>query len=196
MSVPSGGDPVVSQSVALEAAHGGGSPAHDPTAYPAILRQLAELSAVAGCSCACAVAVLTVASVCGRAWLSSPVPGDIEITQFGIALCIALCLPWAQLRGSNILVDFFTQRASPRVQGVLDAFGSLLVALMVGLLALRTAAGAVAVQEAGEATMILDLPMWLTYAVLAPGLGLTAVIALWQIRLHLSAPRRAAEVQP
>ena len=51
---------------------------------------------------------------------------------------------------------------------------------MVALLAWRSAAGALAVREAGETTMILGLPMWISYGALAPGLALTAVIALLQ----------------
>ena len=41
-----------------------------------------------------------------------PIQGDVELTQFGIAVCISLCLPWCQLHGANIIVDFFTQRAA------------------------------------------------------------------------------------
>jgi TRAP-type C4-dicarboxylate transport system permease small subunit len=51
---------------------------------------------------------------------------------------------------------------------------------MCRLLAARTGAGAKAVLEAGETTMIIGLPMWWAYAMLAPGLALTAAIALWQ----------------
>jgi TRAP-type C4-dicarboxylate transport system permease small subunit len=36
------------------------------------------------------------------------------------------------------------------------------------------------VSSAGEQSMILGLPMWWAYAMLAPGLALTAVIGLWQ----------------
>ncbi len=147
---------------------------------PAVLRRLAVLFAIAGGVAACAVALLTTCSIAGRALLSRPIPGDVELTQFGIALAISLCLPWAQLHGSNIIVDFFTQRSRPRTLQRLDAIGSLLLALMVGLLAWRTAAGAVSVYQAQESTMILDLPMWVTYAVLSPGLALTALIALLQ----------------
>lgn len=107
-------------------------------------------------------------------------PGDVELTQFGIALCLSLCLPWAQVHRANIIVDFFTQRASAPTLRALDRVGALLLALMVGLLAWRTAVGALAVREAHEATMILDLPMWWTYALLAPGLVLTALVALVQ----------------
>jgi TRAP-type C4-dicarboxylate transport system permease small subunit len=153
---------------------------------PPILHRLAVLFAKTGCLAACVVALLTVSSVTGRALVSRPIPGDVELTQFGIALCIALCLPWAQLRGSNIIVDFFTQNTPVRTRSRLDAFGALLLAVMVGVLAWRTAAGAVAVHDSNETTMILGLPMWVTYAVLAPGLALTALIALVQVKLHLA----------
>ncbi len=149
---------------------------------PFILRRLAAWFAIAGGAAASLVGLLTVASITGRATLSRPIPGDVELTQFGIALAIALFLPWAQLRGSNIIVDFFTQRARAATRARLDAAGSLLLAAMVGLLAWRASAGALSVREAHESTMILELPMWWTYAVLAPGLALTAVIALFQAR--------------
>jgi TRAP-type C4-dicarboxylate transport system permease small subunit len=42
------------------------------------------------------------------------------------------------------------------------------------------------VHDAFETTMILGLPMWITYAVLAPGLALTALIALVQVGLRLA----------
>jgi TRAP-type C4-dicarboxylate transport system permease small subunit len=153
---------------------------------PPILRRLAVLFAIAGCLVACATALMTVTSVTGRAAMSRPIQGDVELTQFGIAFAIALCLPWAQLRSSNIIVDFFTQAASERTLRRLDALGAFLLALMVGVLAWRTAAGALAVHEAQETTMILGLPMWWSYAVLAPGFALTAVIALVQVGLHLT----------
>ncbi len=146
-----------------------------------ILRRTAALFALAGGAVACAVALLTVTSIAGRSLLARPVPGDVELTQFGIALAIALCLPWAQLKRANIIVDFFTQKAAPRTRARLDAIGALLLALMVGLLAWRTAVGAVSSRETFETTMILDLPMWISYAVLAPGLALTAVIAVVQV---------------
>jgi TRAP-type C4-dicarboxylate transport system permease small subunit len=161
---------------------------------PLILRRLAALFAVAGGLAACAVAVLVVTSVTGRAATSQPIQGDVELTQFGIALAISLCLPWAQLQGSNIIVDFFTQKAGARTRHALDAFGSLLLSIMVGVLAWRTAAGAVSVRDAFETTMILALPMWWTYAVLAPGLALTAVVALVQVGGHLKGRAPAPHV--
>lgn len=145
-----------------------------------VLRGTAFWFAVCAGVVAGAVALMTVASVTARALIAQPIPGDVELTQFGIALSISLCLPWCQMQRSNIIVDFFTQRSSRRAQQGLDAFGALLLAAMCALLAWRTAVGAVAVNEAHESTMILELPMWWTYAMLAPGLALAGLVALWQ----------------
>lgn len=151
---------------------------------PALVRRLATAFALLGCAVASITALLTVASIAGRSLFSKPIAGDVELTQFGIALAIASSLPWCQLHGGNIIVDFFTQGLRARRLQFLDGVGTLLLALMTGLLAWRTAAGAVSVYEASETTMILGLPMGHTYAVLAPGLALTALIALMQTLQH------------
>jgi len=161
---------------------------------PVFVRRLAALFAVAGCVAACAVALMVVVSIIGRNALSRPVPGDVELSQFGIALCISLCLPWCQLRGGNILVDFFTQKASARTLRRLDAAGAALVALFTAVLAWRTGVGAVTVRESMETTMILDLPMWWSYAVLVPGLALTAVVAALQAWCHATGRAAVPEV--
>ncbi len=145
-----------------------------------LLRRIAWFFALAGGGVASAVALMVVTSIAGRALWSTPIQGDVELTQFGIALTISLCLPWCQLHGANIIVDFFTQGLPQRVNRTLDGIGAILLALMCALLSLRTAVGAIAVSEAGETTMILGLPMGWNYLLLAPGLALTTVVALWQ----------------
>jgi TRAP-type C4-dicarboxylate transport system permease small subunit len=144
------------------------------------LRWLAQAFALLGAATAALVALLTVASIAGRALLAQPIPGDVELTQFGSALSISLCLGWCQVQGSNLIVNFFTQRLPQRPRRTLDAAGALLLALMCGLLAWRAAAGSMDVRAAGETSMILGLPMWWLYASLAPGLALAGLIALYQ----------------
>ncbi len=145
-----------------------------------LLRRLALGFALAGVLAALAVALMVVASIAGRSLASYPIPGDVEITQFGVALCISLCLPWSQLQRANIIVDFFTQNLPERRVRLLDGIGAVLLALMCALLAWRTGAGAIAVHQARETSMILALPMWWAYASLAPGLALAALIAFVQ----------------
>jgi len=150
----------------------------------ALLRGTALLFALVGGLCASAVAFLTVASIAGRALWSSPIAGDVELTQFGVALSISLCLPWCQVRRGNIIVDFFTERAAPRTRHWLDGMGAVLLAAMMALLAWRTAVGAQSSVETNETSMILGLPMWVVYAVLAPGFALTMAVALYQALAH------------
>ena len=151
-----------------------------------LLNRVAWLFAMLGGLVASLVALMTVVSIASRALTTRPIAGDFELTQFGIAVCISLCLPWCQLHGGNIIVDFFTQRAAARTRQRLDAAGALLLAVMVALLAWRTAVGAVGVREAGEETMILGVPLWWMYLLLAPGLGLTTLVAVIQAALHLA----------
>ncbi|WP_240787181.1 TRAP transporter small permease [Ramlibacter rhizophilus] len=142
--------------------------------------------ALLGAAAALAVAVMVTWSVVGRAIWLEPIQGDVELTQMGIALSISLCIPWCQLKGANIIVDFFTQKlATPTIRR-LDGFGALMLAIMYALLAWRTSVGAVSVMEAYESTMILGLPMWWSYAALAPGLGLACLVALVQAWMHFA----------
>jgi TRAP-type C4-dicarboxylate transport system permease small subunit len=141
---------------------------------------LARWAAIVGMAIALAIALMVVASIIGRAFFKAPIQGDIELTQFGIALAISLALPWCQWQRANIIVDFFTQNSSPQRQRFLDTCGAILIAAMYALLAWRTTVGAASVKEASETTMILGLPMYWVYASLAPGLVLASIIALWQ----------------
>ena len=150
----------------------------------AVLRRVAQAFALAGSAMACSAALLVTSSITLRALTTRPIQGDVELTQFAIALAISLALPWCQLRGANIIVDFFTQGMSARQTRRLDGFGALLVALLCALLAWRTSVGAISVWQATETSMILGLPMWWVYASLAPGLALTALVALVQAGLH------------
>jgi TRAP-type C4-dicarboxylate transport system permease small subunit len=151
-----------------------------------LIRWFSRWFAVAGAAVALFVAGMTSYSVISRWLTSKPVQGDVELTQMGIALSISLCVPWCQMRNSNIIVDFFTQKFSPRKQDVLDGVGCMLLALMCSVLAWRTGIGALSVHQSNETSMILGLPMWWVYAALAPGLALTALICLIQAWLYFT----------
>lgn len=131
----------------------------------------------------------TVLSVLGRWLFSKPLLGDIEVTQVGMAMAISAYLPLCQLNQGNIIVDFFTSRADPRWRAGMDGAGALLMAVLAGLLAWRTAAGAVSAHQGHATTTLLQWPEWITYAVMVPPLALTALIAL---RMSAGALRAAA----
>ena len=154
-----------------------------------VLDGLARGVALAGGVILVALTLMSVASVAGRALLGTPVPGDFELVQIGCGAAIAAFLPYCQLRRGNIIVDFFTTRASPRVQGALDTLGAVLVALVMAVLAWRTALGMLAVKAAGEVSMIVSFPIWIGYAAIVPSLVLATLVALATARESWKAAR-------
>lgn len=150
---------------------------------------LARAFAFAGGVVLVAMTGMSVVSIAGRTVLGRPLAGDFELVQVGCAVAVAAFLPYCQLRRGNIIVDFFTVRAGPRVQAALDALGALLLAAVMALLAWRTAAGMLTVKAAGEITMIVGFPVWLGYAAIVPSLALTALVGLVTALEALTASR-------
>jgi TRAP-type C4-dicarboxylate transport system permease small subunit len=144
----------------------------------ALIERLAWISALASGAILTAIALMSVASIVMRSLGFQPIQGDFELVQVGLAACVALLLPWCQLNGGNLIVDFFTVQLRRSIQRRLDAFGALLFAIVMALVAWRTAVGALSIKTAGETTMILGFPIWIGYAVMTPGLILTVVTAL------------------
>ena len=144
---------------------------------PTWLDRACEVCALAGGAVLTSLALMSVASIAGRALFSRPLPGDYELVQTGCAVFVAMCLPYCQLKHANIIVDFFTAKASRRTQARLDAFGALLVGLVMLLITWRTGVGLASIRASGETTMILGMPSWWTYAAMLPGIALTALVA-------------------
>lgn len=124
------------------------------------------------------IAVMTVVSVIGRAAFGKPVPGDIELTQYAIAVAISAFLPYCLFSGGNLIVDFFTAKAKERTRRVLDAIGAFTLAFAMGLFAWRTVVGMFSVKAAGETSMVISVPLWWTYAGMAPCFVLATLAAL------------------
>ena len=124
------------------------------------------------------LAMMTVVSVIGRAVFGQPVPGDIEITQYVIAVAISSFFPYCLFSGGNLIVDFFTAKASADTRRVLDAAGALTLAFAMGLFAWRTVVGTISIKSSGETSMVISMPLWWTYALMAPCFVLATLAAL------------------
>ena len=157
--------------------------ANPPAGRPSLIEKLAALSAFAGGAILTAITVMAVASIAMRSLGFQPIQGDFELVQVALAGCIALMLPWCQLKGGNLTVDFFTARLRKTRQRHLDAVGALLFAVIMTVVAWRTCAGAIAAKASNESTMILGFPLWIGYAAMIPGLVLTAIAALQTARV-------------
>lgn len=144
-----------------------------------IIKRLCEAFALAGGLILVGVTLMSAWSIVGRALFNQPLQGDYELVQAGCAVFVAMCLPYCQWQRANIIVDFFTTRASQATQARLDALGALLLGLLMLLVGWRTVVGLIDIRASGETGTILGLPTWYTYAGIVPGLLLTAVTALY-----------------
>lgn len=127
-----------------------------------------------------AITLVTCLSLIGRNTTGQTLVGDYELTAVAAGAAVALFMPWCQLKREHIIVDFFTARLSAGANALLDRFGALVLAIVMGLLAWRTGIGALSAHSSQTTTMMLGFPEWIVYTAMVPPLALTAVIALVQ----------------
>ncbi len=145
------------------------------------LLRLCDASAAVGALVLLGIAVMTTVSVIGRAFFAHPILGDVELVQLGGAVVVASFLPYTQARRANIIVDFFTSGARERTQRWMDLGGTLLYTGVLALVLWRVAVGGIDIHAAGERSMLMDLPLWLPYLLMLPGLALCVLIGLVQL---------------
>ncbi len=158
-----------------------------------ILHVLCDILAVIGGTVLIAMAAMTVVSVVGRTFFQAPILGDVELVRLGLAVCVATFLPYTQFRSANIIVDFFTTRASPAAQRWMDGFGTLLYACCTALIAWRVYAGGVMSEENQEVSMLMSLPIWIPYMLMVPGFVLCTLVGLYQTYQYWSGGAKAGD---
>jgi TRAP-type C4-dicarboxylate transport system permease small subunit len=144
------------------------------------LETLAKLCAILAGLLLIFITLMTVASVIGRDTIGKTIVGDFELSGAAAGAAIALFMPWCQCKRGNIMVDFFTSKASEAAQRRMERFGALLLAVAMGLLAWRTALGGLNAWGSQSGTMMLNFPEWVIYCFMVPPLALTALVALHQ----------------
>ena len=106
--------------------------------------------------------------------------GDFELTGVATGAAIALFMPMCQFKKANIIVDFFTAKASEATTVQLDRLGALFMAAAFALLTWRTYLGGMNAWVSQSGSMMLGFPEWIVYAAMTPPLALSAAIALTQ----------------
>lgn len=145
-----------------------------------ILQTLAKLCAIVAGLLLTGITLMTCLSLIGRNTTGTTLVGDFELTGLAAGAAIALFMPWCQVRRGNIIVDFFTARASKETNRRLDQLGALLVALLFAVLAWRTTLGGLNSWSTNSETQILGFPEWTAYLAMVPPFVLTALIGLHQ----------------
>ena len=145
-----------------------------------ILENLAKACAVLAGVLLTGITLMTCVSLIGRNTTGWTIVGDFELSGSAAGAAIALFMPWCQVRRANIIVDFFTAKASEATNRRLDRLGAFVLAVCMGLLAWRSGIGGVNAWNSGSGSMMLGFPEWIVYALMVPPLALTAVIGFVQ----------------
>ncbi len=145
-----------------------------------VLENLAKLCAILAGVLLTVITLMTCVSLLGRNTVGITLVGDFELTGVAAGAAIALFLPWCQIKRGNIIVDFFTAKASDRTNDMLDRFGALLLGVAMGLLAWRASFGGLNAYTTQSGTMMIGFPEWVVYAAMVPPLALTSLIGVAQ----------------
>lgn len=145
-----------------------------------ILENLAKTCAVLAGVLLTGITLMTCVSLIGRNTTGWTIVGDFELSGSAAGAAIALFMPWCQVRRANIIVDFFTAKASVATNRRLDRLGALVLAACMALLAWRSGIGGMSAWKTNAGSMMLGFPEWIVYALMVPPLALTAVIGLVQ----------------
>jgi TRAP-type C4-dicarboxylate transport system permease small subunit len=159
-----------------------------------VLESLAKFCAILAGVLLTGITLMTCGSLVGRNTVGVSIVGAFELTGVAAGAAIALFMPLAQVRRGNIIVDFFTARASERTNERLDRFGALLLAAIFALLAWRTTLGGLNSYSSGSETQIMGFPEWVVYAVMVPAFVLAGLIAFWQAALGFGGTREGEDV--
>jgi len=157
------------------------APAHrtalaDPVG--AVLRRLSSAMAVVGGLLLAGGALLTVVSVTARYLFSAPISGDVELVELAAGAAVSAFLPYCQVRGGHVIVDFFTGALGDRTRARLDALHALVFAFCAGLIAWQMTLGGFDTYRSNDETMVLGVPVWISYIVMVPAFGLLCLVCL------------------
>jgi TRAP-type C4-dicarboxylate transport system permease small subunit len=98
-----------------------------------------------------------------------------------MAVAIFAFLPYCQIVRGNVIVDLFTNKASPRTKALLDGIGNLLFTAIAALLTWRVAVGGLEIRSYRETTMVLQVPVWWGYVPAVAFLAFLTIVCAYTV---------------
>ncbi len=133
-----------------------------------------------------ALAMMTVISIIGRAFFTSPINGDYEMVELGLAISVFFFLPECHRQKGHVVVDFFTIKASKTTLLILSTVSEVLFFMFSILFVWRLSIGTYEAWEYSEQTMILGLPYWVAYSCGILSMLLITANSIVQIRSDIN----------
>jgi TRAP-type C4-dicarboxylate transport system permease small subunit len=146
----------------------------DSTPVGRFVFALARYTALAGGAVLVAFMMITVVNIAGRALLPlnqlfgarifSPIPGDYEIAEAGMAFAAFAFLGWCSLTRGHAIVSLVTDKLPIRASAVIELVMETLTLIAAAFIAWRHWAGMLDKLSNGETSFILRFPIWWAYA--------------------------------
>ena len=168
-----------------------------------LMDRLARVLAYLGGIVLTAIAIMTVISTIGRAFVGlqiglGPIPGDFELVEAGTAVAIFCFMGWCQLNQGHVTVDVLADRLPTSINLLLILIGNLLIFAVAFIIAWRLWMGfgeqvtwfSQDVRDmlgfgykpfTNNSTYILGMPFWYSYSLAFVGAFFFAVISAFTV---------------
>lgn len=133
-----------------------------------------------GAGLSMAMALIVVLDILLRIIFNNPILGVIELETFILAILCFFSLAYTKIREGHVRVDIFVGKLSPKFQAVINAVFFILSIFVFAVLAWQYVRQALEAIETGEASVVMNWPMWPFYLVTSVGCGLMALVLLIQ----------------
>jgi TRAP-type C4-dicarboxylate transport system permease small subunit len=119
---------------------------------------------------------LTAADVIGRYFLSSPILGSFEITEYLMVILMATSLAYCGMIKGHVEIELVTSRFPERIQTILGCITSFLSAVLFGFITWQSFLYIGDMASSKVATTVLRIPAWPFVIVLAVGFGIFCLV--------------------
>jgi len=127
--------------------------------FDKVLRSVIWRTAQIGQLALAAVMFLIVSNIISRI-PGKPVPGTVELTEILGAVLLSMGVAYCQMTKGHIFVGVLVERLSPRLQGAIDFFTSLVALFFSGLLAKETFVFGSTMMQRNWMTAHLRIPIY------------------------------------
>ncbi|MEE8333654.1 MAG: TRAP transporter small permease [Alphaproteobacteria bacterium] len=128
--------------------------------------------------------LLTTADVAGRYFFNSPISGVFDLTHFAVSMMVYLGLAYCGFRGAHVVIELLYDKLPAAARGVLNRGINLAGCVLFALISWQTVVQSIDVRDMGEASQMLEVPLFPLYCVVAFGSGLFA----WVMGLRVFVP--------
>lgn len=133
-----------------------------------------------------ALMLLTTADVAGRYFFNAPLNGVFDLTHFAVSIMTFLGLSYCGYQGGHVVIELLYEKLPFVARGVLNRVINLVGCVLFGVIAWRTAVQSIDVRDMGEASQLMEIPLFPLYWLVAFGCALFA--AVMALRIFIPEP--------